>query len=677
MYISKITIQNYRSYKNARIEIPYFPDTNKTITIFSGKIGAGKTTLFNAIGWCLTGKESQEILGSKSHEKGVPNDTSFVGNSTAKVSVELEIAVPEDHERKRITIRRDQTFRKKVKDPISQEISLDIYYSSRVKQLSSRDEQQSREIGAFLRETFPEILSRFYMFDGEFLVQTYSERGANIGGALKGFFRIGAVVTLQEYLGELWRDYAKKIQKMKQSKKLDALNGDYDSVKKELESLDAQIKVTEGEFFSLGEQIKQLDVELESIAVEKATAKEKEKEHKKLESLRERKKDLEKANERKKLELWGYVLENSHVINMRREFDTSIRNIEAVEESGDLPPKIKETFISDLLSKSECICGTSLLPGTHAREKVEGLLADGRSAERRTVLLELRPIIKNLVKGEKQISANIVLLEEAIQKVTTEILQVGVDIKNITVTSFDQASQEIIDRYERKKTEKDGKTALRDAKNVSLTKLKEKVRRLSDNLEELRQQIEDEGRKGEGTEAIQEFQSLTGKLMEIFAGVPDHLLEEFASRLQETTNSLVLTIPELKGKSAKVEIGDQRKLDFFLQEGGETAYLTGGQSQIAGKLLISSFVKIVSELKHFLNIPFIIMDHPFSNYDMAAKNYMPGRLGGLFNQAQLIIFVPDTEVDEFLRNSNGTVSKAYWIDNSSGDGSTVKEMGSA
>ena len=63
MYISDISIKNYRCYKS--LNLKFKTNRDKNIALITGETSTGKTSLFNAIGWCLYGNETQVLLGTK------------------------------------------------------------------------------------------------------------------------------------------------------------------------------------------------------------------------------------------------------------------------------------------------------------------------------------------------------------------------------------------------------------------------------------------------------------------------------------------------------------------------------------------------------------------------------------------------------------------------------------
>ena len=55
MILNKVSIKNYRQYRD--VEIEFAKDPKKNFTIIKGNNGTGKTTLLNALTWCLYGSE--------------------------------------------------------------------------------------------------------------------------------------------------------------------------------------------------------------------------------------------------------------------------------------------------------------------------------------------------------------------------------------------------------------------------------------------------------------------------------------------------------------------------------------------------------------------------------------------------------------------------------------------
>ena len=130
MFIKQIRLKNYRCYKKAEIKFGIDLKNKKNINLATGEIKAGKTTLFNSIGWCLYGKETQFLLGTKIEEKDekpVPNEKSYE-NDKALVEVEIDIKIPEGSYIESLSIRRACIFIRGATTPTSTHFTINAYH---------------------------------------------------------------------------------------------------------------------------------------------------------------------------------------------------------------------------------------------------------------------------------------------------------------------------------------------------------------------------------------------------------------------------------------------------------------------------------------------------------------------------------------------------------------------
>ncbi len=113
MIVEKIILKNYRCYKSQVIEATKLNlDTNNPgITLFTGDNSVGKTTIFNALGWALYGRETQSILRREPSTLPIPSTSSFDDGGTSEVKVELHMR--NTGTINKIVLTRTATFKKK------------------------------------------------------------------------------------------------------------------------------------------------------------------------------------------------------------------------------------------------------------------------------------------------------------------------------------------------------------------------------------------------------------------------------------------------------------------------------------------------------------------------------------------------------------------------------------
>ena len=155
-WLSKIILNNFRPYRG-RKTIEFSTDKDRRITIILGKNGTGKTTLLNAITWCLYGEEYH----LQAQEQILPILNTEIKDDLAEVSVELHFKHAEHGsifkiERKQKFERTDNGMEKISND------ELGILY----KKPSSYDWKREGNPNYFIQTLLPKELHDFYFFDG-------------------------------------------------------------------------------------------------------------------------------------------------------------------------------------------------------------------------------------------------------------------------------------------------------------------------------------------------------------------------------------------------------------------------------------------------------------------------------------------------------------------------------
>ena len=163
MRINSIHLQNFRQFKNERIE---FTSVDKKVTIVHGKIHIGKTTLVKALLWCLYSDAASfrddPVLVNRDLETGY-----VAPNTKITVSVTIEL----EHNGYDYQIKAYQSFQYKIdervarfvavtKDPIRQIVRVNRQDNS---QLVLSGDDANREIESIL----PSNLKNYFFYDGE------------------------------------------------------------------------------------------------------------------------------------------------------------------------------------------------------------------------------------------------------------------------------------------------------------------------------------------------------------------------------------------------------------------------------------------------------------------------------------------------------------------------------
>jgi len=145
MDLKRISIKNYRQYRDVKIE--FDPNPDKNFTIIQGNNGTGKTTFLNALSWCLYGEEIHDYRDDSSMD--ICNNKSLKladNHSNIDVVVEMEFL---DDDKKRLIFRRSKTFHKTNDDLIAGSIFGDEFV---VIQPDSKDPEPNPNIAHYMVE---------------------------------------------------------------------------------------------------------------------------------------------------------------------------------------------------------------------------------------------------------------------------------------------------------------------------------------------------------------------------------------------------------------------------------------------------------------------------------------------------------------------------------------------
>ena len=176
MILNKIIFENYGPYIGEN-EFELAPDSNteenKTIVLFGGKNGAGKTTIFEGVRLCLYGpwfngklkaKEYQNFIKKRMHQ---PLDSP---DQARYSSITLEFTYYQLGESDVFKIKRSW---KRKKDKIKED--LEIFKNGDL--IVDLDSDQWQE---FINELIPRGVSNLFFFDGEKIQELANDTEDNI-----------------------------------------------------------------------------------------------------------------------------------------------------------------------------------------------------------------------------------------------------------------------------------------------------------------------------------------------------------------------------------------------------------------------------------------------------------------------------------------------------------------
>jgi DNA sulfur modification protein DndD len=633
----------------------------------TGKIGAGKTSLFNAIGWCIFGSETQQLIESKDrsqeNEMGIPNEFSFENDRT-QVLVELDITL--DHGYKnmsRLIIKRSAVYYKNnVHLPSHTDVDVVAY--------DTYNQPVDVNEKAILEELMPREISSFYIFDGEYLQKTAMRGGTNVKQGIDKLFKLEKFQNLSQYFTDILKHYASE--KKQQSKLIGKAREIDDQITNnmiEIYGLEQEIENLRDTKDQLNNDIQQLSDEIQGILYKAES-------FGKFKELSNNLKELRTQRESANIGLKKTILQNAYILNSKDVLNKVREKLNKNKLVIDkkLPPEIRVEFLSDLLKDRKCICSRPLEVGTSEYNTVSNLLEQFKEVSTEEYLIDLKYKIeqalniKDLLDKIESYRKNISQLTTSIETKTSEILSLNIS------EDEESSADSTITRYKELQSKDQGIGS--QLKEIETT-INDKLKRITD--------LTSENKKLEGdkqlypindseTSILDEREKIARILQRFFKKFSERAIEKFAQVLENNINDILSKNLILSKFQVKIPYHEGVISFKFTQDGQERYYFSGGQSQLIGIVLMAGFVNVMQNaMKSSVSIPFVVMDHPTSHADRNAEELIHREIGNLFNGTQVVYLTTDSEFPDLIKRSNSRLGSAYSITNNDSLGSDFKK----
>jgi len=160
MKLRKLIIENYKSFQFPT-EIN-FPDNEqgKSIFLIGGMNGAGKSSLMEAINYCLYGAKNEEIYRNINRKEKARNNT----------AVSFEIALEED-DGAELVVKRSWTAGT-IDDPKPRDLAERLVVIKDGKRVTVQNKEIWQE---YIRAAIPQSITQFFFFDGEKIQEIASD----------------------------------------------------------------------------------------------------------------------------------------------------------------------------------------------------------------------------------------------------------------------------------------------------------------------------------------------------------------------------------------------------------------------------------------------------------------------------------------------------------------------
>ncbi|MFM1926605.1 MAG: hypothetical protein RLZ06_181 [Actinomycetota bacterium] len=400
MRFLKLETTNFRQYRDLNIDL--VGETN--FSIIQANIGIGKTTLTNAILWCLYGFEQ---LDKKKEQEPIPNETAVkeAPGNVIEVIVSLKLELDDDTSSV-ATIRRAQQF------SISNGAVTPTGESTlRVNHL--RDAGVGTQLvdnpQLWVNQLLPRKLYPYFIFNGEESANYFAQNSQQeIRDTILRIARVDVLQRMRMHLEKVADEIRAEM------KKADPGN---------LSTVDAEVQLRRDSVEKLRQQVDLMDDELKEFDVQNANLKERVEKSGQIKVKMDELTRLDSENavlrqqlqsENEKLALWA--ASNAQFYFGSKALSDMRDAIKSAKDKGSFPPAFKPEPLLKLIEGGVCICGQSLSGNAHALDHINALIEEYRVAGPRGVELQkisvhLDTFFERLADSESTYQAHIKIIK--------------------------------------------------------------------------------------------------------------------------------------------------------------------------------------------------------------------------------------------------------------------------
>lgn len=355
MKIEYIRLQNFRQYDGEQ-EAEFATTAERNVTVFHGLNGAGKTSLFSAINWCLYEAATDDIgeLVSKAA-------ISRAGNGEPiRTSVEVGFI----NEATRFLATRTMTSRKSGNATVHGGTKFTL---TRTK--ASGDTQPLEPAKYYMNLLMPANIRPYFFFDGEkmdgLMRVDKGSKNPQVKEAIRNIMQLPAIEKAQEDLTAIVAEYRRLI-KGQGSAQVQELSTKLENWVAKKADFQRRQEIIRTEVPTVRQQIQDLEEKLRSLQGSK------EAQHR-LDALQAQWESLGRQEQSTVTQIQR--LANRSYLGLLS--DAAVKALALLDEKrerGEVPSGVREQLVKDLLHELRCICGRTMEKDDDAYRHLSSLL---------------------------------------------------------------------------------------------------------------------------------------------------------------------------------------------------------------------------------------------------------------------------------------------------------------
>jgi DNA sulfur modification protein DndD len=638
MKLERITIENFRQYFGKQ-RVDFARDDQKRVTVIHGINGAGKTSFFLAINWCLYGKSVDNIkvvdnVGQLISKEAV---SQAAISDTVRTSVDLAFL----HNGERYLVKRTLQGVKQEDGTIKTE-DTDSFTMMRTR-ADGQAERINNPIGT-MNSILPANVREYFLFDGE-KIDNFAkpEAAAQVKQAIYLVLKLEILERSRRHLEAVAAEYRKEL-KNKSGQLLRTLLEQEEKARTEIRKAKERRIELHQEKESAENRVADIDKRLREM---------------------ENTNLLQQQRDRIERELKQRRTEMEEVVGIIRDLATSgyyvvaeaaikkaILLLEEKRARGEIPSDYRQQFIKDLVNKMVCVCGRPFTDG---------------SEEHRTLLAKISHGLPDTLQDEVlNTCAVLQAFEQRTEKHRTDVDSTMrrraelVDIIRSLEAELDDLSRQLKGSplEEISKLERNRESFNADIQGyiLEIGSLQERESKFVKEIAELKKEI-DQARREEKREVLLSTKlDLAQRAADAIAEMYQTFADDMRQKIQEKTKEIFKKLVWKESHFQDIKLGPDFNLEVIDRYGySARPELSAGERQVLSLSFIMAMSRISDE-----EAP-LVMDTPFGRLSSHHRNAITEQLPILADQ--LVLFVTDEELrDEARQNLESRIGAEYRLE---------------
>jgi len=638
MKLERITIENFRQYYGKQ-RIEFARDEQQRVTVFHGINGAGKTSFFLAINWCLYGKKVENVkvidnVGELMSKEAV--DRSLPGN-TVRTSVDLTFL----HNGERYLVRRLLQGTKQPDGTVWLDESSD--FTMMRTRADGQAEKVRNPIGT-MNSILPVNVREYFLFDGE-KIDNFAkpEAAAQVKQAIYLVLKLEILERSRRHLESVAQEYRRELKRIS-SKELRQLIEQEEKAREEKEKANFRISELQQETESAKRKISDIDRRLREIPNAQTLQLQRDRIQRDLKRRRTELEDM--INTIRELATSAYFVIAELAINK------AFNILDEKRQRGEIPSNVRQQFLKDLIDKMCCICGRPFADGSQEHQHLLSLMTKSLPGSLEDDVMDTSATLNSFGERIEQQKNDLGLAMKRRAELVDLMKDLEAEIDDVTRQLKGSPLEEI------SRLEKQREDFLADIEGYTLEigSITERLEKLTKLISELRKSS-DRARKDERREALLSLKvDLAQRAADAIREMYHTFADDMRNRIQEKTKEIFKKLVWKESHFQDVTLGPDFNLEVIDRYGlPARPELSAGERQVLSLAFIMAMSRISDE-----EAP-LVMDTPFGRLSSHHRNAITEHLPILADQ--LVLFVTDEELrDQARQNLEPRIGAEYRLE---------------